>query len=388
MFFADPETEYPCSNFDKCKGFTKLMCLVMSLKDFPDFISLIKQYIKDNPNSIHEKNQLGWTALCLAVRNCTTYSSEEAVKLLIEAGSDINHLTHYRNSIVQLSSFTRYGASEKVLKLLIRAGTDINICDDTAVSPIHVACHSGTSKTIKRLFKYGSKINHKNYLGNTSMHNILSKLLTEKDLDGILKLEENLECCLKLGADTNIKNKNGTTILHESIKLKNEKLINLILDYHPDLNIQDNDGNTPLHLAIKASFCSVVERLVLEGADFYIKNQLQFNPLVLTYGDCTKIIITNHVKYKEKEYLKKINYQRIIKDIPQQSASIMLKANNPGKFNRLGSTIILCQLKLQNESLYDVYNFVKESCPNVLDYLCINNVEDFSSKINSYNSQF
>jgi hypothetical protein len=113
-----------------------------------------------------------------------------------------------------------------------------------------------------------------------------------------------------------------------------------------------------------------------------------YPPIELVHNDHNSLlkIIEGLSTYREKQYLKKINYQRIIKYIPEHSAHIMLKPNKAGNFNRMGSNIILCQLKLQNESINDVYNFVKESCPKVFDYLGIIDIDDFCDKINSYNN--
>jgi hypothetical protein len=85
--------------------------------------------------------------------------------------------------------------------------------------------------------------------------------------------------------------------------------------------------------------------------------------------------------------MKKVNYQRILKYIPEHSARIMLKPNKSSlEFNRMGPSIIVLQHKLLESHLNDVYDFAKVNIPKVFDYLSIIDINDFSYKINVYNN--
>ena len=82
----DQLKEYDCSPCTKSTGFTKLMKWVLMIKKYPELKEKIKELLnKDKDKSIlNKQNTKKWSALMLACRNSTTWSSETMVKLLID----------------------------------------------------------------------------------------------------------------------------------------------------------------------------------------------------------------------------------------------------------------------------------------------------------------
>lgn len=66
-----------------CKGFTKLMKLVILIPKYPKLFQEIEKLLKKNPKEINKQNNDGCTALILAVIYSKTDSSNETVKMLL-----------------------------------------------------------------------------------------------------------------------------------------------------------------------------------------------------------------------------------------------------------------------------------------------------------------
>ena len=80
------DTPYKCSSNTMSTGFTPLMTLVMSTRQNQQLLN----HLHDVMGDINQKNTEGWTALMYASRNSNTDSTEETVKMLIDAGADLN----------------------------------------------------------------------------------------------------------------------------------------------------------------------------------------------------------------------------------------------------------------------------------------------------------
>ncbi len=82
--------------------------------------------------------------------------------------------------------------------------------------------------------------------------------LNKRDNLGWTQLEGNLafneykkaEILLKYGANPNLKNKDGQTVLHFCSESDDTQCITLLLKYKVDVNIKDNNGRTPLYYAL------------------------------------------------------------------------------------------------------------------------------------------
>jgi hypothetical protein len=76
-----------------------------------------------------------------------------------------------------------------------------------------------------------------------------------------------IKLCLDSGADPNIKDENGDTLLHLAAYNKNEELTKLLLEKGANPNIKDKDGNTPLHDAVIQEKLEFVKILLKADAD-------------------------------------------------------------------------------------------------------------------------
>ncbi len=89
-------------------------------------------------------------------------------------------------------------------------------------------------------------------------------------------LEENLTYL-----DTEIKNEEGFTLLHEAVKSGNYNIVDFLLVEGMDPNERCKAGNTSLHFAVESGDMDIVTLLMDYGADLQMKNNRQRTALQL-----------------------------------------------------------------------------------------------------------
>lgn len=87
----DVRVKYYCEpdSASSCNQWTYLMVLVMTSKS-PTILDRIKYVLSRDPSQVNRKNEHGWTALMLACRWVDIYVDSNCIKLLIDAGANIN----------------------------------------------------------------------------------------------------------------------------------------------------------------------------------------------------------------------------------------------------------------------------------------------------------
>jgi len=78
---------------------------------------------------------------------------------------------------------------------------------------------------------------------------------------------------LEEGADLNLQNKYGWTLLHITIRRDRQEMVALLLEKGADINKVDDVGWTPLMEAIMDDMTTLVKTLLDAGADTTIANQ-------------------------------------------------------------------------------------------------------------------
>nr|XP_042906171.1 uncharacterized protein LOC107456566 isoform X3 [Parasteatoda tepidariorum] len=181
-------------------------------------------------------------------------------------------------------------------------------------SPLHIACRNNNKRIINTLLREGAIFNIKNNAGKTPID--LSKdykhLLTSTEAcfedvkDGkSLNLVGILQQCL------NVKNIEGDSFLHQTIKHKRQELFVFLLGRDINLNCQNLDGYTPLHLAVKHSNICMIRRLLQRGAFFNAFSKELKTPLEYANG-LTDLSL--------KKYLDLINemFKIVLSDSPER----------------------------------------------------------------------
>ena len=248
----DPSKEYHCSNYRQSTGFTKLIKWVLLTKKNPVLEKNIEKYIKKHPKEINKKNALGFTALFLASFNTNTVSTENTVKILIDAGADRDSIDIDGLSILfHVCAYSGKDSTENTVKMLIDAGVDLNKSTIYNATPIMSAC---------------SRLNENS-------------------------TENTVKMLIDAGADTNICTVQGYTAIMMVCKSDRPgNVVKMLIDANVELNTQDIYGNTALFYCIISKKYEYARLLIEAGAKYNIMNK--YGATVLNY-------LLNNEKTKE-----------------------------------------------------------------------------------------
>lgn len=185
---------------------------------------------------------------------------EEILKVLIEAGANFNYQAgHYGNALAAAA----YGGHEEILNTLIEAGANVNDQGGVFGSALHAAIIKNEIKTVKMLLEHQASINSESrtYNNSTMLHSAVAL-----DNCAILKLLLDNGA----GAFINIKNSSGQNPIHLAVDPRNHgsdvKFLELLLPHINDpaltYNEKDLDGRTPLHLVVEGNDTKIIEMLL------------------------------------------------------------------------------------------------------------------------------
>lgn len=250
-------------------------------------------------HNVNTPDKKGITPLHYACRYCYSTSTLDTVKLLLEAGADVNIKDMVGYTVlmcVTVCSFTKIislllelnnilpnlqdnkgktalmyavrhpekiGNIERNVEIFLKCDkVDVNLQDNDGVTALHIACKfsntTSTVNTVKLLLSNTNSIcnpNIQNRLGSTALHDACVSL-SEETVKLLLELEL---------TNPNIQDNNGRTPLHLLlIKLRDETLSDftvksientvqtLISCNRIDVNVQDNEGVTPIMLSVNS----------------------------------------------------------------------------------------------------------------------------------------
>lgn len=164
IFDDDQDELYPCSKLTKSSGFTHLHKCVMKTHLYPELNEYIDLYLQMNPDKINEVNTKGWTALMLAARNSTTFSTIETVRILLKYQADPNLANKTKRTALILSSrYSNCDSSDETVKLLLENKADVNFKDKNGYDALYYSCYHANSsssiKTVELLLQNGANPN-------------------------------------------------------------------------------------------------------------------------------------------------------------------------------------------------------------------------------------
>ncbi|MBR4984716.1 MAG: ankyrin repeat domain-containing protein [Proteobacteria bacterium] len=309
---------------------------------YADDINILKVLIKSGL-SLEQKNNEGRTPVFYA-------KSPDVLKAFMDAGADLKARDNHQNSLLHASH------SPEMLAILLAQGLDVNIKNDLGQTPVFFA---NTAETLAIYIAHGADVNIRDSQGNGLLHSnrvdseMISTLLkadihiNDKNDMGQTPLFfvdinqlETLRAYINSGADVNVADRDGNTIIHHkllsdeawdillkagfnqnarnnqqipawfaSYKLEIQKeaksydydgvkILKKYLDRGADVHVTDDEGNTLLHGMIKcgkqdndkAIYCygddsfsetypEIIPRLVNAGLDVNQKNHEGKTPI-------------------------------------------------------------------------------------------------------------
>ena len=244
-----------------------------------------------------------WPPLCRAVDENNTAIAE----YLIDHGANVNaypidegwgplqETAHVSNSIEMAKLLIARGADinsriypalnsainqerRDLSELLIQRGADVNAKDIWGNTSLYLAIRKDDTKFMNILIASGAEVDIKREGGETAL---MSAALRGKT--------EAVKLLLEASANINAKNDRGQTALHVPLDIRNSNYriyrlskdtIQLLLAKGADVNLKDKDGRTPLHLAAELADRDIVKLLLDKGAKVDEKDdESGFTPL-------------------------------------------------------------------------------------------------------------
>lgn len=202
------------------------------------------------------------------------WASRESLEIYVRNGVDINMVDDTGKSIIHLMSVAPY----KSYKFLVDNGANIILQDKEGNTPLHLAYKSKDEQKVKKLLKYGARLDILDLMENIKNNEGLTPIECRPAKSDFQIVYEILRDNLNI--EDYAEQLNGYTLLHYYAQRYNlENLLLRLDDNKKDINAVDRNGNTPLIYAIKNNECRVSKYLIENGANISIKNKYGNTPL-------------------------------------------------------------------------------------------------------------
>ena len=204
------------------------------------------------------QNMDGQTPLLLAC----TYRQNNAVKLLLDAGSNPNITDKNKNTSLHAAVHQRCRTND--IKAIIDHFADINAINKNKQTALMIACENRNVAAIKVLLKYRADLDIANSDGDTCLH-----VVARRDYCKAV-----IHTMIKNGADVNAKNMFNETPLMKANKNGNIDATKELLNAGADHNMLDGFGDAWVHRAIDGGYKQeLIQTMIDHGADVNATNK-------------------------------------------------------------------------------------------------------------------
>ena len=257
---------YSCRVFS---GLDRELCVALSDGEVREVRRLIDAGANIEARSAGRSTE-GMTPLIVAVRYRW---GPEAIRLLLDAGADVNAKDGQGSSALIRAIENRQTADHWLLQSLIDHGADVKARGAKEMTALMHAAMIDDPKSVARLIAAGSEVNARDAAGWTALMHANRR---KSGFPEVVKL------LIKHRADVNAAHKHGGTALMIAAYNCHPRAAKLLIDSGADVNAKDKSGWTPLICAAKGGSEPTVDLLIAAGADVDAKDR--FGKTALTYA--------------------------------------------------------------------------------------------------------
>jgi ankyrin repeat protein len=222
------------------------------------------------------RNKTNGTPLCVLLlakgaevnpTNKTTYritpldwavssDNTELVKLLLDRGADAKAKSDVGDTVLH-SAASR--CDTEIATMLIEHGADVNAKITSGTTPLHNAAESGCEEVVKLLLSKGAEV-------DAQLLNDITPLFNAAGRGGGRNGKACVEILLAHGANINVTDEDGNTLLHTAAYYGNKEVVEILLAHGEAINVKNKRGETPLQVAASSKHPDIVELLRQHGA--------------------------------------------------------------------------------------------------------------------------
>jgi len=193
-------------------------------------------------------------------------NSIEMVKLLIARGADIN------SKVYPVLNSAINQERKDLCEFLIERGADVNAKDKWGHTPLHYAIRKDDLYFMNILLANDAEVDIR-HPGGYSPHSTHSEGETLLHYAAIEGRTEAVKLLLEAGAKVDEKDdESGFTALHHAARFGKKNAGELLIARGADINARDKKGHTPLQVAVNHDY-QVAELLINKGADSSIRTE-------------------------------------------------------------------------------------------------------------------
>ncbi|KAF6788786.1 ankyrin repeat domain-containing protein 52 [Colletotrichum sojae] len=226
-----------------------------------DLTTVVRHLTKHGKLDPNENSESGRTALGAACDK----GNLEAVRLVMEAGANIDMVDHRRRTPIYAAS---HNGHVDVIKVLLEKGADISVADNDGWTPLNAASNGGHLEVVKVLLEKGADVSVASQSGLTP--------LNTASYGGHLEV---VKVLLEKGADASVASQSGWTPLYIASSKGHLKVVKVLLEKGADVSVASQSGWTPLNAASYGGHLEVVKVLLEKGADISVANKDGWTPL-------------------------------------------------------------------------------------------------------------
>ncbi|KAL0121471.1 hypothetical protein PUN28_006763 [Cardiocondyla obscurior] len=175
-----------------------------------------------------------------ALHEAAQFAQEDVLKYLLNKGASVDALKRGDWTPLMLACTKSGPAACQCINALLAANANACLRNKDGWTPLLIACRVGDENVIDILLKHLPKcINDRSNNGRSALH-IAAFHGHERVINSLVTLSVNL---------LNARDSTGSTPLHEAVKHGNLDVIKSIISLGADVNLTDNIGQTILHVA-------------------------------------------------------------------------------------------------------------------------------------------